>query len=105
MIRKSETLFRCDKCSKEIRHSFVPHENEDFFEMVKANQCWSIRLGQAGYGSKLDGSELNFELCDDCLYDLIKSFNHADDIIYSGSNARLKHLEKELNELDKEGGD
>lgn len=90
MIIKSETLFQCDKCGSEIRYSNERADGEgnnfNGSDLVKKNRCWSIRMGRAGYGSKLDGSEVNFDICDDCLVDFVRTFKYKERIYKSGSN-------------------
>ena len=46
------------------------HKSIDEFDFTD-NKWWEINLGRAGYGSKLDGCEIKFTLCDDCLLDVI----------------------------------
>ena len=60
--------FQCSKCGKAIE--YFKDERCDF----RANECWSINLGRAGYGSGLDGCDVSFDLCDDCLIELVHSF-------------------------------
>jgi len=62
---------RCVKCRKVHKHV-----------------TYDINLGRAPYLSKLDGSDIYFKLCDDCLVELIHSFpeDSRDEIINSGSN-------------------
>jgi hypothetical protein len=57
----------CSKCGK------VTEYRVDEFDF-NANKCWGIDLGRAGYGSAFDGCEVRFDLCDDCLLDLVRSF-------------------------------
>jgi hypothetical protein len=78
---KTTVKFECDKCGKIIE--YIPNNRYDF---VEENQCWSFKTGRAGYGSKLDGSDVNFDLCDDCLYEFINTFKYKDRIFNSGSN-------------------
>ena len=87
MKRVSKTIFTCDKCAKEIEYS-TRDEYDDNFDF-KANECWEIRLGRAGYGSSFDGSEVNFDLCDSCLYEFVNSFykEGKERVHNSGSNA------------------
>ncbi|MNH75637.1 hypothetical protein D3C73_278870 [compost metagenome] len=56
------------------------------------NKGWHhIDLCRLGYGSSLDGCEVNFMICDDCLLDIVKSFTveGQEKVINSGSNAYL----------------
>ncbi len=89
----SKTKFICDKCSKVITYG-----NDDEFSRnfdFKSNECWSINLGRAGYGSKLDGCYVDFDVCDDCLHDFVSSFNHANSIFNSGSNECYGYYEED----------
>ena len=81
MKRVSKTVFTCDKCLKDIEYT------DDKFDFAK-NECWEIRLGRAGYGSKFDGSEINFDLCDDCLHKFVDTFSNEGKkrVHNSGSN-------------------
>lgn len=79
----AKTIFICDKCGKEIEYAPKGNYGEN-----GTHGCWNIYLGRAGYDSKLDGSEINFDLCDDCLYDFIHTFNEEgrERVLNSGSN-------------------
>lgn len=80
-IQHIEKKFTCDKCGKTLDYDFSKYEY-----LLYLNQFHHINLGRAGYGSKLDGCDLVFNLCDDCLYDFIMTFRNKDKILYSGSN-------------------
>jgi len=54
----------------------------------------SFELGRIGYGSKLDGCECNFILCDECMYNIISNFKLKDYIYNSGSNMNYDRLQK-----------
>ncbi len=73
--------FTCDKCGKTIEWK---DNSENAF--IYENQCHRIILGRMGYGSMLDGSDVNFNLCDECLCQYIESFKNKDIIYNSGSN-------------------
>lgn len=66
--------FKCDKCGKVITYSNAKDENGWDVDPFTKEGCWEIRLGRAGCGSSLDGSDVNFDLCDDCLVEFINSF-------------------------------
>lgn len=76
----------CYKCGK--THEWNTKDDWAF----TYNEEWHyIGLGRQGYGSSLDGSDVNFEICDDCLYEYIGSFTveGREKIHNSGSNAYL----------------
>lgn len=61
-----EFNFVCNKCGKSEGFS-----KDDFIK----KDCWhSIYVGQGGYGSKMDGMNIEFALCDDCLYEFTETF-------------------------------
>lgn len=79
--------FTCDKCGKSIEYSPDIY-SDSYFEM---EGCHTINLGRPGYGSGLDGCDVCFDLCDDCLIELINSFTiEGQEKVYnSGSNTFL----------------
>jgi hypothetical protein len=85
MKKIAKTVFTCDKCLKEITYTTKDQYRKDF--EFSANECWEIKLGRAGYGSKFDGSEVNFDVCDDCLHEFVNSFKNSAVVFNSGSNA------------------
>lgn len=73
-IRKFEyvpTNITCNKCG--IHHKITGQPND-----YKANKFQDIVL-HFGYGSKFDGETIEFDLCDDCIEELIKSFKYVPD--------------------------
>jgi len=67
IIRKEQQVYEtyCNKCGKELYNSEneniifdFPHEFEIIF----------------GYGSSLDGDKWNFDLCSDCIIELVETF-------------------------------
>lgn len=84
MKRVAKTVFTCDKCGKETEYTTKDEYSVDFD--FAANECWEIRLGRAGYGSGLDGCDVNFDLCDDCLIEFVNTFKHKNVVWNSGSN-------------------
>lgn len=69
--------FKCDKCGK-----VLTYKKNDYYDFTK-NECWNINLGQAGYGSLLDGCRVSFKLCDDCLTEFVKGLKKDKvDMIY-----------------------
>jgi len=69
-------VFLCQKCGKTTAWNIY----EDCF-LLKSNQCHTIDMGTLGYGSKLDGLHIVFDLCDNCLYSFIESFRYKNDVI------------------------
>lgn len=49
---------------------------------VEINEWYKINGGSPGYGSVLSMCQLDFELCDDCSYEIIQGFALKDEIIY-----------------------
>lgn len=80
----------CSKCGKTESYG---SEDEDAW--LKDEGWHKISLGRMGYGSSLDGSDVNFELCDECLCDYISTFAHKEDIYNSGSNCYYPDLKEE----------
>lgn len=72
-IHVDDNVFVCDKCGKEYK--FKPtHIGHDYPD---TNILHSFNNGIAGYGSKLDGTKISFNICDDCLVELLKTFTTA----------------------------
>jgi hypothetical protein len=61
----------CNKCGKEYKKS---HEEQ---------YCWDAKMqsfsASFGYGSKYDMEHWQFDLCEDCLVEIIKSFKYVPD--------------------------
>ncbi len=75
------STFKCYKCGKEISWN-----NNDVGAIAIENRCHYINLGRMGYGSELDGCDIEFQLCDDCLVEFINTLKLKDNIYNSGSN-------------------
>lgn len=64
----------CDKCGRKYplnkKHNFILQ-----------NMYHEVNLGNLGYGSKLDGCNVEFILCDDCLYNFVNTFLNKDKIL------------------------
>ena len=60
----------CDKCGKE---GFI--DNNGMIFPYMHNIEFSV-----GYGSDYDGDTIQFDLCDECLTEFMKSFKHKPDI-------------------------
>jgi hypothetical protein len=84
MKRVVKQIFICDKCLNEITYTTKDQYDSNF--EFSANECWEIKLGRAGYGSKFDGSEVDFDVCDDCLHEWVSSFKNSEVVFNSGSN-------------------
>jgi hypothetical protein len=78
-----EVSYTCDKCGKS--ESWKTNDDNAW---IKSDEWHDINLGRAGYGSSLDGCEVNFTICDDCLTEYIKSFTleGQEKVFNSGSN-------------------
>jgi hypothetical protein len=75
--------FTCDKCGEKEEW-----EKNDVWAETNHEGCHYINLGQMGYGSGLDGSNVNFQICDKCLIGFVKSFTleGQEKIFNSGSS-------------------
>lgn len=74
-------IHTCAKCGKQESWGI----NEDIYRYEQ--ESWHpINLGKMGYGSGLDGCDVDFELCDNCLCEIIDTFKHKENIYNSGSN-------------------
>lgn len=71
----------CPKCGKE--HTYNTKDNDAW---IIENEWHEINLGRIGYGSLMDGSDINFRICDKCFYDFIVSFVDSDSVLNTGSN-------------------
>ena len=78
---KTLNTFICDKCGKVIQW----YDSDINAEEIK-NQCHYINLGRMGYGSDLDGCDVNFRLCDEYLVEFVDTFEFKDKIYKSGCN-------------------
>lgn len=76
----SKVHFQCDKCGKEFGYD---PQSVTYHDYILQQKCWTIDLGKAGYGSSLDGCDIKFDLCDDCLYEFVSTFRHVDRIFGS----------------------
>ncbi len=73
----TQKIFQCQKCGK-----VVTWDMEDEWRFARANQCHTVDLGVMGYGSKLDGLHLVFDVCDDCIISILNTFKYRDDVVY-----------------------
>lgn len=77
MIQASRVYFQCDRCGEIIEYEADLKGTEYFLK----NKCWSITLPRGGYPSKFDGQKINFDVCDNCLYEIIDNFKYKSRII------------------------
>lgn len=110
-MRKTET-YLCEKCELSFDDEQDCFEHEESCGKSIINTCdkcgqqedvgddeygwksegwYHIDLGRPGYGSGLDGCDVAFLLCDDCLINFINSFTveGQEKVINSGSNTYL----------------
>lgn len=64
---------KCSKCGKELKYNPM-HTDNDYPD---TNCIHEIDLGVQGYGSSLDGCNVKFILCDECLTNVIKSLDES----------------------------
>jgi hypothetical protein len=83
----------CDRCGKVIE--LTPEQIED-------GAFWSVNLGRPGYSSKMDGSDINWDVCDECMFEIINEFKHKDRILNSGSNTYYNISNDDIPEEDHE---
>ncbi len=70
-FKNEKVIHKCKKCSKEEQYN-INGGVSVYQVLVKENQWHNINLGRMGYGSCMDGDVIDFEICDQCLYDLVK---------------------------------
>lgn len=72
-----DILHKCYMCGKEeILPSEANLNDEDGFDNVmRINQWHKVNIDTPGYGSKLDLTELDLELCDECLVTFVNSLS------------------------------
>lgn len=88
------TTLTCSKCGKTKRYTVREYFNDGGIDSL-LYEFHELSAGRPGYGSKLDGCDVDFCLCDDCLSELVGSFtNEGKEKIYnSGSNYYAKEEE------------
>lgn len=69
MIRRTKTIFQCDRCKKEIEYDL----NDDY-DYINPNICHHFTAKEPGYGGSYDRKILAIDLCDDCLKALYDEF-------------------------------
>lgn len=87
-ICKLEVSYTCDKCGKSESWKI----NDDAW--IKSENWYNINLGRAGYVSSLDGCEIDFTICDDCLTEYIKSLTleGREKVFNSGGNKYMADI-------------
>lgn len=65
----SNITVQCDRCGKTI--VFNPEK-----ENLLRRKYWEINLGEAEYGSQLDGCTVKFDICDNCLVNILNQFDN-----------------------------
>ncbi|WP_227939998.1 hypothetical protein [Alkalihalobacillus deserti] len=68
-----ETSITCNKCGKTKQL-----EGEDYEREWQSNVFQSFTT-HFGYGTRHDTEKWNFDLCEDCLTELVRSFKHLPD--------------------------
>ena len=63
-----EAKYTCNKCG---RSEVVPYSGVGKY---KREQFHDVYLERPGYGSTFDGMDIQFDLCDECLRELLDSF-------------------------------
>jgi hypothetical protein len=58
----------CNKCGKDLNYSF--------HECYSGSHVWIV----SGYGSRHDGTDMDFDLCCDCVDELLRSLLHKADV-------------------------
>lgn len=97
MVAKSKyvVIHECYKCGKKIEYtSNTPYPTSEYDvdsnleDIISFNSMHKIELGRMGYGSRMDGSDVNFTVCDNCLVEWISTFpqDSQDAIHNSGCN-------------------
>jgi len=72
-------------CAKTGKREIIDLRKDDAW--AKENQWHKVRLGVMGYGSVMDGYNIEFELSDKALYEFIQSFEKPNLVLETGSNS------------------
>jgi hypothetical protein len=64
----------CNKCGNETKFNKELDNNQNFSYDINEFQEFNCSFG---YGSRYDNERWSFDLCDNCLTDLVKTFKHA----------------------------
>ncbi|KAF6565365.1 hypothetical protein G9G63_09405 [Paenibacillus sp. EKM202P] len=83
-------------CTEETRWCYKCGKTEtwnvkDDWAFTNQEQWHTVNLGRMGYGSSLDGCDVEFTICDDCLCGIVDTFEiEGQEKVYnSGSNTYL----------------
>ena len=87
-IKKSVT---CNKCGKTIEPTY-------------ANDMVSIYT-DFGYESNFDGEKWSFDICDDCLLEIIKTFKHVPDGFFDDNSELSEEIHQKVFDDWKETGE
>ena len=71
----------CNKCGKETKRDFDSEFFEDYGEGLWDGMYQSFGCS-FGYGSKHDTERWQFDLCEECIVEYIKTFKHVPDGFY-----------------------
>lgn len=75
------TRFTCPKCERTVE----PNLNGVEVSIQEGGVIHCINLGEVGYGSRYDGLDVGFYVCDKCLFDWIESFKAKPKFIKDGN--------------------
>jgi hypothetical protein len=90
---KQECINHEKKCNYEEIHICARCGKEELLKCEYLQESWhQINLGRMGYGSALDGNDVDFEICDNCLCEIIDEFKYKEDIYNSGSNTNYYYF-------------
>lgn len=84
VTEKKDTIV-CHKCIKCAKEEWLPsdldiHDANHMDFVIKKDKWHLVYMETPGYGSKYDMCDLNFELCDECLDEIIEGFVLKDQI-------------------------
>lgn len=72
-IHASKSIFVCDMCGNEFKyipsHMGYDYEDTNILHIFSNDIC--------GHGSKFDGSNISFKLCDDCLLEFVQRLKQS----------------------------
>ena len=102
VVNQKLTSISCNKCGTNSSYAMNGEQLHDMEEFQEFNTSF-------GYGSRYDMERWSFDLCDDCLTELIKSFRIApngfgEDSYYAVYPQAMFNKWKETGEVDLEAG-